>query len=56
MSDEQIKKIILDRLRARAGEKYVRANARFIEQQWEYLVSIGMLDPETDSGEPTESD
>lgn len=53
--ETQIKGKVLKRLRARKGDAYVRAHARFIEEQWEYLVSIGMLDPETDLQQPTES-
>lgn len=54
-AESQIKAKMIKRLRARKGDAYVRAHAKFIEEQWQYLKSIGMLDPETDIVRPTES-
>lgn len=55
MSNDQIKQKIFAKLRDRVGQEYVSANARFLEEQWQYLVEVGMLDPETDLAQPTES-
>jgi hypothetical protein len=52
---DRIRNQIMERLRARVGDAYVRANAEFIEAQWEYAVELGMLDPETDLASDTES-
>lgn len=55
MSEDQIKQRIFEKLRARMGDEYVSANAGFLEEQWQYLVEVGMLDPETDTARPTET-
>ena len=46
--EAEIKAITLERLRKTKGDQWVEDNATYLENEWEYIRELGLIDPDVD--------